>query len=624
MADIGGIISGLLEEEALELAKQLHPLDEKIYKKIDYLIEKSDGDLTFKEALEYVINDSIILWAKVHLNWEARDYQIEMLKQAKSAKRLVLRLGRRLGKSEVMVISVLWHAFRQPNPRDASSASAYEILILTPFETQIDLLFDRMSQLIDSSPTLTSMVKRNISHRYEFHNGAIIKGLTVGSSSGKGAANTRGQAARLLITDEVDYMGSAEITNIMNIANEDPSRIKVCCASTPSGKHEEFYFWCMNATTSYVASKEDCDNFRFTGFIKEEREKGNGFVQIWAPSIVNKTILEVNPDTGQTYLEDIKDQLTSIRFDQEVFAMFGDMEFGVYKKDLLDIAYALGDKYKTKYWEDFSKEEKAMFKINRAGKILVAAVDFDIAQSTPNILCLMYDKTKPEKYFEVLFRIDIPRTEFLLTSSINKLIELDEEFSFDHVALDRGLGEQAVEMVKQYGQAHPETGLHIKTKGHHFGSSLEIYDPITLKKVKRDFKPFLVDNSVLVFERCKIILNSKDKILKRQLNAYKIEKIGVSGRPIFSSTDEHSVDTLNLCLLTFSMEYDSLFKLIVKGAYKAIKLNMNVTHEWNDRSLETKVIDNQQFEFLAVRTKTQKPRQGRLRTGGNRFKRSAW
>ena len=55
-----------------------------------------------------------------------------------------------------------------------------------------------------------------------------------------------------------------------------------------------------------------------------------------------------------------------------------------------------------------------------------------------------------------------------------------------------------------------------------------------------------MDNSVLVFERGRMVLNEKDKVLKRQLNAYRIEKVSANGRPIFSSTDEHSVDTLNM------------------------------------------------------------------------------
>lgn len=120
--------------------------------------------------------------------------------------------------------------------------------------------------------------------------------------------------------------------------------------------------------------------------------------------------------------------------------MFGDMEFGVYKKDLLDYAYSMGDKVRTKYWDEYTVEEKDRFRMTRHNKILVAAVDWDLAASVPNILCLMLDKTKKDKYFEVLFRIDIPRTEFLLTSAVNKLIELDKLFNFDHVSVDRGLG----------------------------------------------------------------------------------------------------------------------------------------------------------------------------------------
>ena len=511
---VKGIIADLSDPEYNLLLEELEKIDKKLRKKVQFVVDKTG--LSLRESLEYIINDDIVLWAKVHLNWEARGYQKTILRETRKSKKTVLRLGRRLGKTECMIVSILWHAFRQPNKRDVESAQAYEILILTPFETQIDLIFDRMKQLIDSSPTVSSMVSRTISHRYEFTNGAIIKGLTVGSSSGKGASNTRGQAASLLILDECDYMGSMEITNILNIANEDPSRIKIITASTPSGKHEEFYQWCVGASRQLYVSEEDIKNYTFSGFLEKTQEKGNGWTSLWAPSLVNKTILDINPDTGQTYLEDIKDELTSIRFEQEVFAMFGDMEFGVYKKDLLDAAYAFGDRVRTKYWEDYTPEEKATFKVNRAGKILVAAVDFDIAQACPNILCVMYDKTKQEKYFEVLFRIDIPRTEFLLTSAVNKLIELNDEFNFDHIALDRGLGEQAVEMVKQYGQLNPQTGLHVKTVGYHFGSSLEVYDPVTLKKVKKDFKPFLVDNSVLVFERGRMVLNEKDKVLKRE------------------------------------------------------------------------------------------------------------
>lgn len=613
---VSSAIQGLSEFEAKELVKDLTYIDKKIDKKIKYVMFKTD--VSFKEALEYVVNEEISLWAKVHCSWEARDYQDVILSQVKKKKKVVLRLGRRLGKTECMIITILWHAFRQPNKRDSATA-AYEILILTPFETQIDLIFDRLNQIISSSESLKSMEKKSIHHRIEFNNGSIIKGITVGASSGKGAANTRGQAARLLVLDESDYMGSKEITNILNIANEDLANIKIVAASTPSGKHEEFYQWCSNASVSFTVKKEDIEHNRFTGFIETKKEKGNGWTEVWAPSLVNKTILEINPETGQTYLEDIKDELTAVRYEQEVMAEFGDMEMGVYKKDHLDFAYSLGDQYMTKYWEEYSNEEKAMFKATRNTKTLVAAVDWDIGQTTPTLMCLMFDKSKIHQCFEVLFRLDIPRTIFTLTSAVDKLIELNEEFNFDHVILDRGMGEAQVEIVKKYGISYPESGLHLKTEGLHFGSSVEIIDPHTRKKVKRDVKPFMVDNSVLVFERHKILLNEKDKILKRQLNSYAIEKIGVSGRPVFTSEDEHSVDTLNMALLVFQMKYGDLFKRIIKGIVNKVEVNGNLNEKWNDRSKAVgETVKNERYSVIgvSVNRRNNPTRRGRFKRGG--------
>lgn len=199
--ETNSITSHLTDEECYLLMMDLKELDRNLVKKVRFL--EKEGELSVQEALEYLINDNIALWAKMYCNWEARDYQLTILEQAKGSKKLVLRLGRRLGKTESMIISILWHSFRQPNKKKSATA-AYEILILTPFETQIDLIFDRMNQIIKASPLLQSMLDRSIHHRIDFTNGTIIKGLTVGSSSGQGAANTRGQAASLLVLDEVD------------------------------------------------------------------------------------------------------------------------------------------------------------------------------------------------------------------------------------------------------------------------------------------------------------------------------------------------------------------------------------------------------------------------------------
>ena len=255
------------------LTSELSKLDNKVGAKALHVQFKVG--LTQAEALEYVINDSPMLWAKTYLNWEARDYQKDILNQGKKAKKLVLRLGRRLGKTEDMCILILWHCFARPNM--GKNQTVYDVLILTPFETQVDLIFKRLNQLIDQSQLLMQELDNRIQHKIKFKGEVTITGLTLGVKSGSQGANTRGQRADLIIYDEVDYADSPTITNTMNIRNEAPDRIKVIAASTPCGKREEFYKWCTEATTRIMAKEEDINSFKFTGYETIYNADGNGW-----------------------------------------------------------------------------------------------------------------------------------------------------------------------------------------------------------------------------------------------------------------------------------------------------------------------------------------------------------
>jgi hypothetical protein len=159
---------------------------------------------TMEEILTIELLVDPVAWAEAYLNWNSRDYQDLILEQGAKARRLVLRLGRRLGKTECMCVLILWHAFTQIN-RDFAKADTdpYDILILTPVEKQIDLIFDRLNELIQGSTELRGSVKHKRQHYIELHNGTIIQGMTVGANSNKGAANTRGQRADLLVYDKL-------------------------------------------------------------------------------------------------------------------------------------------------------------------------------------------------------------------------------------------------------------------------------------------------------------------------------------------------------------------------------------------------------------------------------------
>lgn len=189
-----------LDEQKVKIVcDELKSIDPNIDKKVEYIVQNIGS--AHGEALEYVVSTNVMTWAKVYLNWDARDYQIEILNSGSKKRRVVLRLGRRLGKSECMCILILWYAFTQINK---ANPTQYDILIVTPYETQIDLIFKRLHELIDQSPILQSEIIRDVYHCIQFANGTVITGLTAGSKSGTGAANTRGQHANTLILDEVD------------------------------------------------------------------------------------------------------------------------------------------------------------------------------------------------------------------------------------------------------------------------------------------------------------------------------------------------------------------------------------------------------------------------------------
>lgn len=105
--------------------------------------------------------------------------------------------------TETMCVLILWHAFTQIN-RDPTKkmSDPYDILILTPYEKQAVLIYDRLIELIEGSKEFKKSIKRKVFLRIELQNNTCIQLMTLGADSGKGAANIRGQRADLLVYDE--------------------------------------------------------------------------------------------------------------------------------------------------------------------------------------------------------------------------------------------------------------------------------------------------------------------------------------------------------------------------------------------------------------------------------------
>lgn len=554
--------------EAYQIMELLKPLDENVHKKVNYV--SNHYGLNFKESLEYVVTNNPVLWAKCYLDWEARDYQHAIIQEGKNSKKLVLRLGRRLGKTDSMCVLILWYAYTQYN---RGPNNQYDIIIATPYETQIDLIFKRLHQLLEMSPVLKGLVSRDVHHNLRFNINGIesnILGLTAGANNSSGGANSsRGQRADLLVMDECDYIGSNQITNILNIRNEAPERIRLLCASTPSGKHEEYYRWCQGASKKYFPSQEDIDNNTFSGYQTTELQigEGNGWTEVYAPSNVNKELLKINPDTQQTYLEDIRDELSEMRYEQEVMAGFGEEAMGVYQKKFIQAAIDEGKRTNFKYITKWSREERRAYLKRTQGQCYrFLGVDWDKYAAATNMVCMEYNPFHQDEegnivpMFRMLFRIEIPRSEWTYVNAMNKIIELNDEYKFDWIGIDRGYGETQLELLHKYGLEHPETQLAEKVVGFQFSQKIKVRDPYTRKQSEKHIKPFMVNNSVNLFEKGKIILDGSDKDMISQLEEYRVKSITSTGMPQFTDENEHAIDAMNLCLLLFALNYDSLLR----------------------------------------------------------------
>ena len=487
--------------------------------------------LKLKEVLEDPVKWAqafVTTWngdKKCYTPWTARWYQAEMLRD--KSKKKVYRCGRRTGKTETMVLESLYQTYKNPN---------YRVLIITPYQNQVDLAFKRINELLDASPALKNRVVRNTKNPYqiEFNNHSSILGFTTGASSGSGGASIRGQRADLLILDEVDYMNDADFDSVMIIAGERPD-IRTIMSSTPTGRRAKFYEACTNPDL--------------------------GFKEHFHPSMHN-------PNWGEQMEAEFRASLTASGYVHEVEAEFGVQDTGVFNKDDLDrsrtfynYAYNILDYYQENEIKNGQKEQPEMLlydEYNHApfNRFRTMGIDWDKYSSSSSIVILEYNMKFQQ--FMILKRFEMPRAEYSYDNAVNTVIALNEIYQPAWIYADRGSGEYQIERLHIYGDEHPESGLKHKLKGWQFANKVEVYDPITGEKEAKPMKPFMVNQLQLAFERNNLILSPWDDVIYKQLIDYEVEKITASGIPTFTSKDEHYIDALGLAYLAMVLEFKKL------------------------------------------------------------------
>lgn len=485
-----------------------------------------------KELAEIIADP--VLFVTIILNQILRSYQMEIIKHP--AIRKVLRLGRRMGKTFTMACRVIWYACAHEGAR---------VLIACPFDSQVEALFSEIRRLITAAPMVQQWV---VTDRQEPQRIGIqlrpngptswIRGFTTGVKSGTDAASARGQGADLIIMDEQDYMSEGDFTTLISLTIENPHKIEVWCASTPTGRRSTFWKLCTDSSIAFSP------------------ERMTGWKEFHFPATMH-------PNWDENLEAELRAQYPGeLQFMHEVLAEFGDEESGVFRKQAIASARS--------NYQYFRLDQPIPNGIRTMG------VDWDKAQAGTSILVMEWDDSltdevgNPTPKFRVVHREEVQKGEWTYDLAVKRIIILNEKFKPKFIYVDKGYGEYQVEMLRRWGQRHPESGLEKKVKAIQFGQHIEVRDPINGKIDKKPVKPFMVTQLEILLDRNQLLLSNDDDVVWRQLQNYRVKSISAAGLPIYSATMEHVVDCLGLATLAFTLELPELTRIVLSSRNSSI------------------------------------------------------
>lgn len=412
------------------------------------------------------------------------------------------------GKTTVLVITALFYMWNNEN---------FNIVLIAPYQSQVDLIFNRLNQFIRANPLLYNSILRNVkgpNYQITLKNGSGVIGFTAGSKSAQDAGSARGQSASMLLLEEADMLSAGDINASLAVITNFPEAI-VLVSSTPTGKRERYYEMCHDA------------------LMKE----------FYYPS-------QVNPNWTEDLENFYRSQLTEEGYKHEISALFSIQEEGVYQQKYIQAAqedYQYGSFRPSPNW------------------IYMFGVDWNDVKIGTTIAIIGWNAN--DKKFYLVDKEIISKSNMTQLAACQKIAELNRIWRPNYIYVDRGYGHAQIEMLHdfggkaliRYGADHPDARLRNKVKGFDFGGNVEVFDLFTKEKIKKPAKPFLVENSVRRFENFEFKFPKDDIKLAQQLSGYIIERVSQSGRPIYAQQDtqaggDHLIDAINLALAAFVLE----------------------------------------------------------------------
>ena len=468
---------------------------------------------TTEEYAQTLMTADPVSWAARYFGWEARWYQEEMM--SCSAQKKIVRAGRRVGKTTCIVVLIGWLLYTHED---------FTILVIAPYQAQVTKIFDELTKLISGSEELSASIKRNTKnpHRLELNNGSKALGFSSGAQSSAKSDKIRGQDANYIVLDEADYLADDDLDAILAILASHPN-CGLWASSTPTGKHQKYYQWTVQKDLGF---------------------KEFHYVSAESPSWTD----EVEDFYKKTY--------NRATYEHEFLAEFGIQEKGVFRNDLLDAALRQYDMPREK----------------RVGTRVVIGVDWNGSDVGTHIIVTEFDGD----HYIVLAKEVIKAGDFTQHESIEKIMELDNQFNADYIYVDAGYGQVQVEMMHKIGISSPDTGWRSKVKAYNFASKIDIRDPRTGALLKKAAKPFMVNITTLQLEQNRLILpisedtqiitedtqgDSISQGLVQQMRNFEILRYSSTGLPTYSQGEEHTLIAYMLSIVGFLLEFSDMAQI---------------------------------------------------------------
>jgi len=477
-------------------------------------------------------------------NWRIRNYQKELLRC--TSLRNVCRWGRRSGKSFIMALRLVYYAFNLKVSRglDAEGnpvSHGPEILIITPYQSQLTVIFDEMEAFIKRNVELRrevttgtgdSLYIKTPTYKMELKSGTSIKGFVSGlgvKSDGSGGGTIRGGSADIIYLDEMDMIPDDILDKVITPILLTRPGVVLMATSTPIGKRGKFY--------NYALERAD-------------------FKEDYYPS----TVLP----HWDSVKEEIESETTEEGFEAEYMAQFVEGNYGVFRPSWIHAARA-----------DYTYDQTASQEFLRtslgvtepANMLTCIGIDWNKNAGT-EFYVLSYSTSTGKWYGREA--INIPASKFSAKRWMEEVVRLNHKWKPDWIYADEGYGHTIIEDLLLYAHRlkrkenrneieEQSVRLSDRLVAFNFSKTIELRDPIDGTIIKKAGKHYLVENAVRILQDELIVYPESDEDLTKQLMNYVILRTApTTGKPVYGPENvrvgDHRLDALMLALAGLSLE----------------------------------------------------------------------